>query len=216
MSLDEPDTGEPGESTDAEESADDSAQETVIESSRRGISLEEIRERAAKRREEIGPGGDMSMKELMEAEKDPDHPRHADAVETSRRLAKELRPALKGLVASLRPAGGFALGEGLKGVGATTFEHVSPLPLQVPDPPELPTIDFSNTPQARTAAFSEQTVETLEAIAGTLLEQNRAATAANAEASKIAKRTFWVAVFTLMATVLGIIATVLLTLRPWG
>ena len=216
MSLDEPDTEEPGESPDAEESADDSAQETVIGTHRRGIRLEEIRERAAKRREELGPGGDMSMKELMEAEKDPDHPRHADAVETSRRMAEELRPVLKGLVDSLRPASGFALGEGFKGVGSSTFEHVSPLPLHLPEPPEFPTIDLSNTPQARTAAFSERTVETLEAIAGTLLEQNRAATAANAEASKVAKRTFWVAVFTLIATALGIITTVLLTLRPWG
>lgn len=146
MSLDEPDAEEPGESTDAEESADDSAQESVIESHRREISVGEIRERAAKRREELGPGGDMSMKELIEAEKDPDHPRHLDAVETSRRMAEELRPVLKGLVDSLRPAGGFALGEGFKGVGASTFEHVSPLPLQMPEPPEFPTIDLSNTP----------------------------------------------------------------------
>lgn len=190
----------------------------------RTIRLDDIRNDVAKR--DRGPGADMTLKELIEAEKDPDHPRHADAVETGKLLSAELQPMIKKMTESFMPKLNF--GESVfqrmnkqwtdaikptvnRGLGEGWVSMPDRAPLW--EPPE---IDISDSPLVRSAQLGEQTVETLEAIAGTLLAQNEAAKLANAEASRVARRTFWVAVFTLIATVAGIAVAIMLALRPWG
>lgn len=193
---------------------------------RRTIRLDDIRDEAAKR--DRGPGADMTLKELIEAEKDPDHPRHADAVETGKLLSAELQPMIKKMTESFMPK--LNLGESLvQGMNKQWTDSIKPtvnrglvegwvkVPDRIPlwEPPELD-LDFSDSPLVRSAQLGEQTVETLEAIAGTLLAQNEAAKLANAEATKVARRTLWVAVFTLVATVAGIFVTIMLAFRPGG
>lgn len=190
---------------------------------RRTIRLDAIRDEVAKR--DRGPGADMTLKELIEAEKDPNHPRHADAVETGKLLSADLQPMLKKMTESIMPKLNFGeslahrvnqqLTDSIKptvnlGLGQGWVAERAPLG----DPPELD-FDVSGSPLVRSAELAGQTVETLEAIAGTLLAQNEAAKLANAEASKLAGRTFWVAVFTLAATVMGIVVAILLAARPW-
>jgi len=193
---------------------------------RRTIRLDDIRDEVAKR--DRGPGADMTLKELIEAEKDPDHPRHADAVETGKLLSAELQPMIKKMTESFMPK--LNLGESLvQGMNKQWTDSIKPtvnrglvegwvkVPDRIPlwEPPELD-LDFSDSPLVRSAQLGEQTVETLEAIAGTLLAQNEAAKLANAEATKVARRTLWVAVFTLVATVAGILVTIMLAFRPGG
>lgn len=193
---------------------------------RRTIRLDDIRDDVAKR--DRGPGADMTLRELIEAEKDPDHPRHADAVETGKLLSAELQPMLKKMTESFMPKLDF--GQSLVDrMNKQWTDSIKPtvnlglgegwvnVPDRVPlwEPPELD-LDFSDSPVARSTQLGEQTVETLEAIAGTLLAQNEAAKLANAEASRVARRTFWVAVFTLVATVAGILVAVMLSFRPGG
>lgn len=211
---------------EGEREPEDQATDSLESGRRRTIRLDDIRDEVAKR--DRGPGADMTLKELIEAEKDPDHPRHADAVETGKLLSAELQPMLKKMTESFMPKlnlGGSLVQEMNKQwtdsikptVNRGLGEGWVNMPARVPqwEPPELD-LDFSDSPLVRSAQLGEQTVETLEAIAGTLLAQNEAAKLANAEASKVARRTFWVAVFTLVATVAGILVTIMLAFRPGG
>lgn len=165
---------------------------------------------------------------LIEAEKDPDHPRHADAVETGTLLSAELQPMIEKMTESFVPKWNFGASlvqrmnkEWSDSSRLTVPRGLGEGSVVVPDQvrlwgaPELD-LDMSDSPLVRSAQLGEQTVGTLEAIAGTLLAQNEAAKLASAEASRVARRTFWVAVFTPVATVAGILVASMLAFRAWG
>lgn len=71
----------------------------------RVISIEELRERSGR---SAMSETDMTVREVAEALKDKDHPRHAEAVEINRETAEMLRPTLdaltKSVMGSINPA----------------------------------------------------------------------------------------------------------------
>lgn len=170
--------------------ADDLDDEAPVQSDQGNVRRVRLSDIRAQARARDVPASDMTMDELTDALDDPEHMRHAEAVEANRQLAAQLAPAMQNLRALVDRASGLpAIVQGVSQVGKDEYSrrHADSLrQLSAYSMPELP--DPASSPIMRTAehlediggmirvseARAQASLDVLQAMSATLNDQKSA------------------------------------------